>query len=278
MMKSRSGVRGHGGFTRSISPSRYSTVSAAATPRASSPLPGHPQHMQLNFSGFGQSGIVHTIQRHHRGPPSVFVCHGSGRRAPQHALRRSAFVCCAPRSACVPSGSGRCSFSASACRCTSASGIDFLRWCAGSPAWPSDGTPRCPHSGLIVRNAKMSLVVSPSLTFRTDLQRLQMLAKRMSSGGRELSPGTRTTSAPVRQTYPLSGFGKAVERHNAAASSRLKLQRRQRGDASRCARWSPRDRISCPPETFSPARRHAPPSQDQLAPRVQSCGNDLARA
>src|ERR1700738_4594930 len=46
--------------------------------------------------------------------------------------------------------------------------------------------------GSVVRNAKMSLVVSPSLTFRTDVQLVQMPAKqesgRVSSIANQMSP------------------------------------------------------------------------------------------
>src|SRR3979411_3152470 len=46
--------------------------------------------------------------------------------------------------------------------------------------------------GSVVRNAKMSLVVSPSLTFRTDVQLVQMAAKqargRLSSSANQMSP------------------------------------------------------------------------------------------
>jgi hypothetical protein len=46
--------------------------------------------------------------------------------------------------------------------------------------------------GSVVRNAKMSLVVSPSLTFRTDVQLVQMPAKqasgRVSSSANQISP------------------------------------------------------------------------------------------
>jgi len=38
--------------------------------------------------------------------------------------------------------------------------------------------------GSVVRNAKMSLVVSPSLTFRTDVQLVQMPAKQARGGSR----------------------------------------------------------------------------------------------
>src|SRR6202041_268249 len=46
--------------------------------------------------------------------------------------------------------------------------------------------------GSVVRNAKRSLVVSPSLTFRTEVQRVQMPAKqargRVSSSANQMSP------------------------------------------------------------------------------------------
>src|SRR6202022_1918792 len=89
-----------------------------------------------------------------------------------------------------PSGNGRCSFSAASggavIQVSTSSGVVritgiALGWMAPTSAF-----------GSVVRNAKMSLVVSPSLTFRTDVQLVQMPAKqatgRESSSANQISP------------------------------------------------------------------------------------------
>src|SRR4030088_3055082 len=97
------------------------------------------------------------------------------------------------------SGSGLCSLSASsagACIQTSISsravrttGIAF-GWIAATSLF-----------GSVVRNAKMSFVVSPSFTFRTEVQRVQMPAK--NANGRVSSKANQT----VWQHYAGSRCG-----------------------------------------------------------------------
>jgi hypothetical protein len=87
----------------------------------------------------------------------------------------------------APSGSGRCSLRASSgdevIQVSTSSGVVritgiALGWIAPTSAF-----------GSVVRNAKMSFVVSPSLTFRTDVQLAHMPAKasrgRLSSGANQ---------------------------------------------------------------------------------------------
>src|ERR1700730_17037800 len=90
----------------------------------------------------------------------------------------------------APSGSGRCSFRASSggalIQDSTSSGV--VRITGIAFGWIA------PHSafGSVVRNAKMSFVVSPSLTLRTDVQLVQMPAKqasgRVSSNANQMSP------------------------------------------------------------------------------------------
>ena len=79
-----------------------------------------------------------------------------------------------------PSESGRCNFRAS-------SGGAFIQVSTSSGVVRITGIAfgwMAPISafGSVVRNAKMSLVVSPSLTFRTDVQLDQMPAKQARDG------------------------------------------------------------------------------------------------
>ena len=89
----------------------------------------------------------------------------------------------------APSGSGRCSLSASCAgaviQVSTSSGVRItgiaLGWMAPTSAF-----------GSVVRKAKRSLVVSPSYTFLTDVQLVQMPAKqpsgRDSSSANQMSP------------------------------------------------------------------------------------------
>jgi hypothetical protein len=81
----------------------------------------------------------------------------------------------------------RCSFSASAAGAVIQASISSIvskiigiafSWIAPTSAF-----------GLIVRNARMSFVVSPSRTFRTDVQRVQMLARAVAQRGEDLGEG-----------------------------------------------------------------------------------------
>src|SRR4029077_2621886 len=86
------------------------------------------------------------------------------------------------------SGSGLCSLSAS-------SADAFIQMSISSRAVRTTGIAFgwiAPTSlfGTVVRNAKMSLVVSPSFTFRTEVQRVQMPAKK--ANGRVSSKANQT--------------------------------------------------------------------------------------
>jgi len=89
-----------------------------------------------------------------------------------------------------PSGSGRCSFRASSgaavIQVSTSAGVVRITGIACGWMAPTSAF------GSFVRNAKMSLVVSPSLTFRTDVQLVQMPAKqargRPSSSANQISP------------------------------------------------------------------------------------------
>src|ERR1700730_10812119 len=89
-----------------------------------------------------------------------------------------------------PSGSGRCSFRASSggavIQVSTSSGVVRITGIAFGWMAPTSAF------GSVVRDANMSLVVSPSLTFRTDVQFVQMPAKqargRVSSSANQMSP------------------------------------------------------------------------------------------
>src|SRR3954468_22271974 len=89
-----------------------------------------------------------------------------------------------------PSESGRCRFRASSgeavIQAPTSSGVVRITGIAFGWMAPTSAL------GSVVRNAKMSLVVSPSLTFRTDVQLVQMPAKqargRVSSSANQMSP------------------------------------------------------------------------------------------
>src|SRR5450755_1785612 len=78
----------------------------------------------------------------------------------------------------TPSGGGRCSLRASSggavIHVSTSSGVVRITGIAFGWTAPTSAF------GSVVRNAKMSLVVSPSLTFRTDVQLVQMPAKNAS--------------------------------------------------------------------------------------------------
>src|SRR5258708_570108 len=90
----------------------------------------------------------------------------------------------------VPSVSGRCSFRASSdeavIQASTSSGVVRITGIAFGWMAPTSAF------GSVVRNAKRSLVVSPSLTFPTDVQLVQMPAKqargRVSSRANQMSP------------------------------------------------------------------------------------------
>ena len=103
----------------------------------------------------------------------------------------SCFIPC-PTIRSDPSSSGRCSFNASAAGAVIQASISAgvrritgiaLGWIAPTSAF-----------GLIVRNAKMSFVVSPSFTFRTDVHRVHIPAKHAS--GRLSSKANQTGARP----------------------------------------------------------------------------------
>ena len=106
-----------------------------------------------------------------------------------------------------PSGSGRCSFRASSggavIQVSTSSGVVRITGIAFGWMAPTSAF------GSVVRNAKRSLVVSPSLTFRTDVQLVQMPAKqasgRVSSSANQMSPPSALLNSLKR-----------VERHHAA--------------------------------------------------------------
>src|SRR6185437_4015572 len=98
----------------------------------------------------------------------------------------------APRATILsdPSDSGRCSFKTSSggavIQVSTSSGVVKITGIAFGWMAPTSTL------GSVVRNAKRSLVVSPSLTFRTDIQLVQMPAKqargRVSSSANQMSP------------------------------------------------------------------------------------------
>ena len=112
----------------------------------------------------------------------------------------------------VPSGSGLCSIKASSdgpvIQVSTSSGVVRITGIAFGWMAPTSAF------GSVVRNAKMSLVVSPSLTLRTDVQLVQMPAKqargRVSSNANQMSPhrlyclpGRRSRRPPMRSETPV---------------------------------------------------------------------------
>ena len=109
--------------------------------------------------------------------------------------------------------------------------------------------------GSVVRKANRSFVVSPSLTFRTDVQRVQMPAKKASgrlsssanqTGGREPSGWSSFSEKPVNGTT-----------HRLSTPS----HRRQWGEATLRTLVTPESEFRCfgAADLTPPARRADPP-------------------
>src|SRR3984957_4571063 len=115
----------------------------------------------------------------------IFLSHAqdAGNAAPSSLTPRATILS-------VPSGSGRCNFMASSdgavIQVSPSAGVVRITGIAFGWMVPTSAF------GSVVRKAKMSLVVSPSLTFRTDVQLVQMPAKqargRLSSSANQMSP------------------------------------------------------------------------------------------
>src|ERR1700720_4210597 len=120
------------------------------------------------------------------------------------------------------SGSGLCSLSAS-------SAGAFIQTSISSCAVRTTGIAFgwiAPTSlfGLVVRNAKMSFVVSPSFTFRTEVQRAQMPAKK--ANGRVSSKANQTVG---REPSGSTSFSEKLVQGTTQRFS-IPSQRRQCGD------------------------------------------------
>src|SRR5258705_11244250 len=132
----------------------------------------------------GSPGHVDDLALAGRGRRLVVFLAGHGTGPTGSSLTPRATI----RSA--PSGSGRCSFRASSegavIQVSTSAGVVRITGIAFGWMAPTSAF------GSVVRNAKMSLVVSPSFTFRTDVQLVQMPAKqargRVSSSANQISP------------------------------------------------------------------------------------------
>src|ERR1700722_19624415 len=137
----------------------------------------------------------------------IFLSHAqdAGNAAPSSLTPRATILS-------VPSGSDRCNFKASSddavIQVSTSPGVVRITGIAFGWMVPTSAF------GSVVRKAKMSFVVSPSLTFRTDVQLVQMPAKqtrgRVSSSANQTSP----PSALLNSLKLLNGTTQRCSRPN----------------------------------------------------------------